>query len=259
MIAELTKETIQQQAPAVYGNQHAMSKAMSKAYSQVNTGELIDRLSEHGLVPVRVSQDNPRKRNPLTVAHKVHLQPVDLLKREEGTPELIIVNSHNGRTRLKIFAGIFRLICTNGMVAGTSVLPPVMARHYKDAVGAALDQAMEAAEHLTRLGAVVDDWSAVELSEARQQTFAQQAAELRWGKGADQRFKPGQLLEARRSTDAGDDLWHVFNRVQENTTKGQLLGASANGRAIRTRGLTQIEQDIKYNAQLWELAEKVAA
>jgi hypothetical protein len=73
---------------------------------------------------------------------------------------------------------------------------------------------------------------------------------------------PEQLLLARRPADQGDDLWRVFNRVQENATKGGLtaIGRDSRNRPRRstTRGVHGIDGDLKLNRALWMLAAKMA-
>jgi hypothetical protein len=57
----------------------------------------------------------------------------------------------------------------------------------------------------------------------------------------------------RRFDDRRPDLWSVFNRTQENLTKGGLHG-SANGRR-QTRPVQGIDSDIRLNRALWLLAD----
>jgi hypothetical protein len=64
-----------------------------------------------------------------------------------------------------------------------------------------------------------------------------------------------QLLAVRRFEDRRDDLWTTFNRVQENLTKGGLHGRSRSGRAMSTRAVTGIDQNVKLNRALWVLAD----
>jgi hypothetical protein len=59
--------------------------------------------------------------------------------------------------------------------------------------------------------------------------------------------------------DAGDDLWTVFNRVQENLLGGGLVRRTESGRLSRTRRITSIRQDVRLNSRLWDLAEEVLA
>jgi hypothetical protein len=72
------------------------------------------------------------------------------------------------------------------------------------------------------------------------------------------------LLTPRRRDDAGNNLWETFNRVQENAVKGGLRARAERklgqrfGRMVRTREVKGIDQDVKLNRALWQLAEKMA-
>ena len=65
------------------------------------------------------------------------------------------------------------------------------------------------------------------------------------------------LNQARRSEDTGDDLWSIFNRVQENGTHGGFRIAGPNGRLRRVRGRNNIASDLSWNQGLWNLTKEV--
>ena len=48
-------------------------------------------------------------------------QKVETNKGEEHYPQIILVNSYNATTQLSFLAGVFRLICSNGLVIGHTV------------------------------------------------------------------------------------------------------------------------------------------
>jgi hypothetical protein len=58
-----------------------------------------------------------------------------------------------------------------------------------------------------------------------------------------------ELLEATRDEDHGNDLWAVFNRVQE-----KILGGSFKSGKRKTRSVTSFQKDIELNEQLFKLA-----
>ena len=66
-----------------------------------------------------------------------------------------------------------------------------------------------------------------------------------------------QLLIPRRREDYSDDLWTVYQRVQENLMKGGLSGRTAQGKSSRTRAVTGIDGDVKLNRALWVMAENM--
>lgn len=55
-----------------------------------------------------------------------------------------------------------------------------------------------------------------ELKWHEQRQLAQRALELRYRGQKHFSFDAGRLLDARRESDQGNDLWTVYNKVQEN-------------------------------------------
>ncbi|WP_336432542.1 integrase arm-type DNA-binding domain-containing protein [Providencia rettgeri] len=66
-----------------------------------------------------------------------------------------------------------------------------------------------------------------------------------------------QVLQPRLWEDKKDDLWTVYQRLQENLVKGGLSGRNAKGKRARTRSVNGIEGDIKLNKALWVMTEKM--
>ncbi|PLC59970.1 hypothetical protein B9P82_27665, partial [Citrobacter sp. L55] len=66
-----------------------------------------------------------------------------------------------------------------------------------------------------------------------------------------------QVLSPRRWQDEQNDLWTVFNRLQENLQKGGLAGRTAQGKRSRTRAVKGIDGDLKLNRALWVMAEEL--
>ena len=59
-----------------------------------------------------------------------------------------------------------------------------------------------------------------------------------------------ELLAAERTEDEGNDLWVVFNRIQEKIINGGYKSGSR-----KTRSVKSFQKDIEINEQLFELAE----
>ncbi len=66
-----------------------------------------------------------------------------------------------------------------------------------------------------------------------------------------------QILTPRRYEDRQDDLWTVYNRIQESLLKGGLSGRTAQGKRTHTRAINGIEGDVKLNRALWVMAESL--
>ena len=67
-----------------------------------------------------------------------------------------------------------------------------------------------------------------------------------------------EFLAPRRKQDEGDSLWVVLNRVQESVLKGGYSITNKKNKVRRAKSIKNIQQDIKLNQQVWELAETFA-
>ena len=231
---------------------------MSERYNFVNTASILKKLEGNGFFPVQAAQQTPRERNPLHVQHSIVLRPDDYDVAEgEVVPQILLVNSHNGRTKLRIFAGFYRFVCANGIVVGDDKF--TLEVGHADRVAQGVD------EYIERFGSQVSDlnlrmrrWSQIQMTKMDSLAFAREAAEIRFGSQMKTAFDPSDVLEAKRTEDEGQTLWQVFNRVQENAMKGGIKGKTASGRPTTSRPVNAIHADIDFNRSLWALAERVA-
>jgi hypothetical protein len=245
---------VKSRAPAVFAETHPMSNR----YGQIHTHRALEVLADNGYLPVDASQSRAQKRNPNFVNHMVVLRHEnDLEARSPQVPQILLYNSHNGRTAMRMFVGMYRFVCSNGLVVGNDMYAYAL-RHNLEAAKQIGDFLSNISGHASELSNVVDLWSRRELTEAQAIRFAREAAVLRFGNSAGA-YEPTKLLEARRAEDEGRTLWKVYNAVQENTMKGGIEGRNANSRRVTSKPLTQIHANINYNRQLWQLAEQLAA
>ncbi len=62
------------------------------------------------------------------------------------------------------------------------------------------------------------------------------------------------ILEPKRKEDEGDDLWRVFNVVQEKITQGEFHAALKGAKVRKVRKIKSFEKDLKVNKDLFQLA-----
>jgi hypothetical protein len=103
----------------------------------------------------------------------------------------------------------------------------------------------EVIEKLPGLVQKINLFKSTKLTEDQMTEFAYKAATLR----TKARVNAMELLEATRNEDQGNDLWAVFNRVQE-----KILGGSFRSGKRKSRSVTSFQKDIEINEQLFELA-----
>ena len=122
----------------------------------------------------------------------------------------------------------------------------------------------------------IENWSALQLSAGEQNAFAEAAHTLRFADAEGKVETPitaSQLLTPRRMADRAEngsswsrpapDLYRTMNVVQENVIKGGLSAramgdARTRGRMVTTREVKGIDQDVRLNRALWQLAERMA-
>jgi hypothetical protein len=253
----LSLAEVRKTAPAVFGR---TAKHMTDRYQQVKTGEVLEALLDRGYKITKAVQEAARSRDPLTVRHMVTLVHSKALARrdfKEGVPTLLLVNSHNGRSTLKLSSGYYRFICSNGLIIGVTEEEFIF-RHAAKPLEA-LDPALEKILERSRISLeFMADWGQIDLSDRKVISFADRAAALRFGAKNAAGYSREEILKARRPEDEPNDLWHVMNRVQENLMRGGVEGKSANGRKVSSKAVNNITLDLAFNRGIWSLAEEFA-
>jgi hypothetical protein len=232
---------------------------MSGRYRMVPTIEVVGMLRDRGFLPVRAEQSRTRipgkgdfTRHMLRFRHADHLSPLAV---GAEVPELVLVNSHDGTSAYKFLAGIFRLVCSNGMIVQSSDHGSISVRHSggPDFRERMVDATFRIMEDAPRTLAKIDAWKGIELTPPQRDAFAAAALELRDNRA----ITPAQLLAPRRPEDRKTDLWTTASVVQEHVLRGGDRGRAATGRRTTTRPVKSVGEDIRLNRALWTLAEKL--
>lgn len=155
--------------------------------------------------------------------------------------------------------GLFRVVCTNGLIVSRGAFPGQCVAHRGNVVDDVIVGALKISEQFDSLAAQVEHMEQRRMVKDEQIQFARAALALRYPDPTQSGIQPAQLLTCRRVEDLGDDLWSVTNKIQENLLRGGLSWRSLNGRLTRSRRITSIKEDIRLNSQLWDLATGVLA
>jgi len=257
-LAPITRDILRKRYPAIYGHQAAH---MSLAYSYIKTGALIDALVDEGWVVTSAFQPKPQKRDPSTVQHVVKMHhSVDIERLKAGdiadSPMMILHNSGNGRSKLRASFGVYRLVCSNGLVLGKTLKAIAMIHQGLTKNGVA-DLLREFAVGAAEVSGVMQRMRARLLSDGERRSMARSAIALRTGRTleeAERDFDLDGVLTPVRVEDAGHDLWTTFNVLQERVMHGALpLRTGGRGRAVSAVRDTLSGHAI--NEALWGLAE----
>ncbi|MBJ2198933.1 MULTISPECIES: DUF932 domain-containing protein [Gammaproteobacteria] len=250
----LTDDQIHRVAPSIFAE--APHESRSQRYAYIPTATVLTELRKEGFQPFMVTQTRTRHEDRRDYTkHMIRLRHASQINARGEANEIILLNSHDGTSSYQMLAGMFRFVCSNGLVCGDTVAD-VRVPHKGDVAGQVIEGAYQVLHGFDRALESRESMQAITLDEGEAEVFARAALSLKY----DDPDKPtpiteSQILMPRRFDDRRPDLWSVFNRTQENLTKGGLHGRSANGRRQQTRPVQGIDSDIRLNRALWLLAD----
>ncbi|HEX7858500.1 DUF932 domain-containing protein [Xanthomonas perforans] len=251
----LADDEIARVAPSIFAVEPHGSR--SERYTYIPTIDVLRGLRKEGFEPFMVVQTRVRNESKREhTKHMIRLRHADQIIGREAN-EIILLNSHDGSSSYQMLAGMFRFVCQNGMVCGDT-LADFRVPHKGDVIGQVIEGAFTVLDSFEAANEQREGMQALRLTDGEQGAFARAALALKYdAEEAPAPISDAQLLTPRRIEDRGSDLWTTFNRVQENLTKGGLIGRTPRGRATRTRPVNGIDQNVKLNRALWVLADEL--
>lgn len=255
---EMTMEQVRKAAPTVFQTEH--KSHLSENYVHIPTNKVVEDMIALGWKPCQAVEVKARaKKNMGFQRHMVKFfNPNIVIEGSDGDnvyPQILLTNSHDGLSSFKFQIGLFRLVCSNGLVVCDTNYGDFKLRHMGYTFEELQTKVSEAVESFPGLVDKINKLQNVELNEKQIATFTKKAAAIRFGEGV--KVNLDELLVPERLADEGSNLWVVFNRVQEKLIGG---GCSyINGTKTRkARAIKNFNQDLKINEQLWELVEEYA-
>lgn len=254
----LSIEEVRSRAPAVFAS--SAHERMSPKYAFIATEKVLAGLMSAGFVPIEARQAQTRSASPFHARHVVRLRRrYESVALKDAVPDIVFLNSHDGTSAYQLRMGIFRVVCTNGLIVSRGAFPGVCVAHRGNVVDEVIAGALRISEHFDELAGQVERMEARQLDPEEQVHFARAALAIRYEERAQIGMEPLQLLRVRRAEDEGNDLWSVLNRCQEALLRGGLTRRVANRRLSHTRRLTSIKEDVRINSRLWDLAAQTLA
>jgi Domain of unknown function (DUF932) len=254
----LSLEALRERTPAVFAS--GPHESTSSKYTFIPTERVLAGLMGAGFVAVDARQTQARRASLMHARHILRLRRrFETIELKDAIPEVVFLNSHDGTSAYQLRMGIFRVVCTNGLIVSRGAFPAYCVSHRGDVVEEVVTGALKMAEEFDRLASQVEAMERRHLPKEEQLQFAQAALSIRFPDPTLRGMEPAQLLNCRRVQDLGDDLWTILNRCQEGLLGGGLRGRSPSGRLTRTRRISSIQEDLRVNSRLWDLASEVLA
>lgn len=272
----LTIDALRSVVPSAFATEPHESR--SARYAYIPTSEVIEGLMREGFAPFKAVQSRSRIEGKSEFTkHMIRFRHADAVAAASGNiPEVVIINSHDGTSAYKLLSGIFRMICTNGLISWEKNMGEISIHHKGNIVHQVIEGSFEIIGQSQKALGTIENWSALQLTAGEQNIFAEAAHTLRFADADGKIETPitaSQLLTPRRMADRAEngsswsrpapDLYRTMNVVQENVIKGGLSAramgdARTRGRMVTTREVKGIDQDVRLNRALWQLAERMA-
>jgi hypothetical protein len=249
----LSLDQLHNVVPAAFA-EHAFVKT-SPQYVFISTAQLVAALMDAGFQPTRARQANARGERSGYAKHMIRFRHArESVTLVDAVPEVVLINAHDGTSAYQLRAGLFRPVCTNGLMTRMGDFGLIHVPHRGDIVANVVDGALEITRGFAGMGEVIERMARTELDDTQRRRFAEGALRIRYRDGQHVPFDAARLLEARRPDDIGRDVWRTYNCVQENIMKGGISGRSGAGRSTRTRAIRAVREDVRINVALWQLA-----
>ena len=264
----LTEDEIRQRCPLVFATSPTNSK-VSEKYTVANTYTVIQDMEKLGWKVVRAAQRRATKKSSGRFSyHMVALQNPDIkiTKQVDGGeeivecfPQIILTNSHDGLSCFQFRVGLYRCICSNGLVISDAELSEFKIRHIYYSFENLRAVVVRILEALPSKVERMSQMSNVLLSEDQKLDFAKKALSIRKGvkeeelQADEETYK--DLLTPVRKEDEGSSLWNVYNVLQEKIVKGGYTTAEEGKKARKVRKVTSFIKELDFSRRIDEVAQ----
>ena len=284
---QLSKDELREIAPSIFST--VPSPEVSKKYSHIPTDKLIDDMELLGWNVIDAKEVAARTKG--TRGFQKHLvvfrnddivinqMPNNIVesstsptgyRRTDGTfakknpidtvfPQILLTNSHDGKNAFTFTAGLFRMVCENGLVISTNEFEKVSIRH----MGYDFDELqVQINEMVERLPLTVESMNKMIDTKMEQKSilkFAKDMLAVRFPEDELKRITidMDEFITPVRPEDKGDDLWSVFNVIQEKIIEGD-FDYTIGTKHRKARQIKNFKQDMDLNSKMFDIALEYA-
>ena len=243
---------------------------VSERYTFANTETVIDDLARLGWYPVEAKQARAKKNSSgIRSFHMLAFQNPDVFIKKtdadgsetiDAYPRIILTNSHDGFNSFKFMVGLYRCVCSNGLIIATDQMVELNIRHVNYDFEELRAVVATAIKQVPVQTTAINAMQNVMLSIEQKTALAISAMRIRKGVSGDGKFFADMeavqaILVPQRKEDEGDSLWNVYNVLQEYMMRGGYRAkASESGKARKARALTSVAKSVDFNRDLFKAA-----
>jgi hypothetical protein len=257
----LSTSEIKQRANSIFTETAAPT--VSDKFTHIPTHRVIEDMAQLGWGVVDAKQVKARKGQGFQKHLVVFRNPDVVINGADGDtvfPQILLTNSNDGKNAFTFTAGLFRLVCENGLVISTETFEDVRMRHMGYTFEELQAQIRVMVEQLPLTVESMNKMKSIQLDEKQAVEFALKALATRFNEDEMKRIKVDakELLKPVRKEDEGSDLWSVFNVIQEKILDGDFNYVAGN-KSRKARKIKNFNQDLKVNKELFAMAAEYIA
>ena len=278
-----SKEELREIAPSIFSTKP--SPEVSSQYSHIPTDKLIDDMELLGWKVADAKEVQARQkttrgfqkhlvvfRNPDIVINQMPDNIVQSstsptgYRRNNGTfakknpidtvfPQILLTNSHDGKNAFTFTAGLFRMVCENGLVISTNEFEKVSIRHMGYDFEELQKQVTEMVEKLPLTVESMNKMIDTKLEEKSILKFAKDMLAVRFPEDELRRITidMDEFITPVRPEDKGEDLWSIFNVIQEKIIEGD-FDYTIGTKHRKARQIKNFKQDMDLNSKMFDVA-----
>jgi hypothetical protein len=260
-IKPLNNQELREIAPSLFTEQP--HHEVSDKYHFIPTIEVVEQLRDLNWYPVKASEAGVRDIGKDGFQqHYVRFQNFkDLINPDGNVVELLLFNSHDRSKAFSIGAGVYRYICSNGLVIADSVFDSYKIKHLGDRDNDLTNAVAKITQVKPKLLSKISKFESIKLNTQERESFLQSALPLRFPEHLEL-DNPNELLTPLRAEDMKYDLYTTLNILQEQflSKSSKIAGYNKDtGRRFTSKEITSISKDVEINKGLWDIAERIAS
>ena len=268
----LTNEQIFKVAPSVFATEE--HQECSDKYIFIPTVNIMEGLRKEGFIPVEVMQGGTRKEGKKEFTkHMIRYRHVNDLGNNtlnSDVTEIVNINSHDRSSSYQLMSGIFRLVCTNGLVTG-KIDNDYRIKHQGNIIDDVIESTCRIVEDSKETINIINEMKKINLNREEQLLLSEISMSAKYSNDEEEEDQESQIknnkkdlpwtpelfLKPRRLDDNKTDLYTTYNVIQENLIKGGQRVYTNRYERRSTRGVNSIDGNVKINKMLWQLANKM--
>ena len=255
----MSKDAIKNAAPSVFTTKP--SDEVSKKYTHIPTERVIDDMESLGWGVVEAKEVKARKKSTKGFQkHLVIFRNNDIIINgkdgDDVWPQILVTNSHDGKNSFQFTAGLFRMICENGLVIADTEFEDVKMRHMGYTFEDLQVMIKEMVEKLPLTVESMNKMKGVELENEQVIQLAKDLLNIRveGTENTPSENSEFEVITTQRKEDEGNGLWEVFNVVQENIINGNFHYRTKTGKERQARIIKNFKQDLDLNRKMFAKA-----